>query len=76
MYSEGGITRNRWGVGRGPLSDILKTREHNVSETGRVSVLRCGDGDAAFVWGRNRISGSLVHLKTETNPVSEPCYAF
>jgi hypothetical protein len=33
------------GFGISPSSDILKAREHNVSETGSVSVLRWGGGD-------------------------------
>jgi hypothetical protein len=35
-------TRNYWVFGLCSLSGILKTREHNVSETGSVSVLRRG----------------------------------
>jgi hypothetical protein len=43
----------------GPSSDILKTRKHNVSETGSVSVLRCG--------GRQQQGRCLLpHLRTET----------
>jgi hypothetical protein len=33
-------TKNYWVFGLCPLSSILKTRKHNVSETGSVSVLR------------------------------------
>jgi hypothetical protein len=35
-------TRNYWVFGLCPSSGILKYREHNVSETGSVSVLRSG----------------------------------
>jgi hypothetical protein len=37
-------TRNYWVFGRCPSSGILKIREHNISETGSVSVLRWGGG--------------------------------
>jgi hypothetical protein len=33
-------TQNYWDFGLYPLSGIIKTREHDVSETGSVSVLR------------------------------------
>jgi hypothetical protein len=33
-------SQNYWGFGLCPSSCILKTREHTVSETGSVSVLR------------------------------------
>jgi hypothetical protein len=33
-------TQNYWGFGFCPLSSILETREHKVSETGFISVLR------------------------------------
>jgi hypothetical protein len=33
-------TQNYWGFGLCPLSGILEIKEHNVSETGPVSVLR------------------------------------
>jgi hypothetical protein len=36
-------TQNYWIFGFCPSSGILKTREHNVSETGSVSVLRKGE---------------------------------
>jgi hypothetical protein len=32
--------QNYWGFGLFPSSGILKTREHNVSEIGYVSILR------------------------------------
>jgi hypothetical protein len=32
-------TQNYWDFGLCPSSDILKTREHNVAETGSVSIL-------------------------------------
>jgi hypothetical protein len=34
------IIQNYWAPGLCPSSSILETREHNVSETGCVSVLR------------------------------------
>jgi hypothetical protein len=34
--------RNYWGVGLSPSSDILDNREHDVSETGSVFILRWG----------------------------------
>jgi hypothetical protein len=36
------ITQNYWVFGLNPSSGILKTREHNISENGPVSVLRRG----------------------------------
>jgi hypothetical protein len=36
-------TQNYWVFGLRPSSGILKTREHNVSGTGFVSVLRSGE---------------------------------
>jgi hypothetical protein len=36
-------TENRWVSGLYPLSIILNTKKHNVSETGSVSVLRLRD---------------------------------
>jgi hypothetical protein len=35
-------TQNYWVLGLSPLSSILETRKHNISETGSVSVLRWG----------------------------------
>jgi hypothetical protein len=40
-------TQNYWGFfffGLFPSSGILETTKHDVSETGSVSVLRCGGG--------------------------------
>jgi hypothetical protein len=34
--------QNYWDFGLFPSSGILGTRKHDVSETGSVSVLRCG----------------------------------
>jgi hypothetical protein len=34
------FTQNYWVFGLYPSSNILKTREHNISEAGSVSVLR------------------------------------
>jgi hypothetical protein len=48
-------TKNYWGFGHFPSSDILETRKHDVSETGSVSFLRC----------------LPPPLRTETYPVSE-----
>jgi hypothetical protein len=36
------LSQNYWVFGLSPSSGILKTREHNVSETASVSVFRCG----------------------------------
>jgi hypothetical protein len=33
-------SQNYWGFGLYPSPGVLKTREHNVKETGSVSVLR------------------------------------
>jgi hypothetical protein len=33
-------TQNYWVFGLCPLSAVLKTREHNISETGSISLLR------------------------------------
>jgi hypothetical protein len=38
--------QNYWGSGLCPLSGILKTRKHSVSETGSVSILRGREKDA------------------------------
>jgi hypothetical protein len=38
------------GFGLIPSSGILGTREHDVSETGSVSVLRCGKGIHLLSW--------------------------
>jgi hypothetical protein len=47
-----GFTQNYWVFGPRPSSGILKTRKHNVSETGSVSVL---------MWGGDTYSvGSLI----------------
>jgi hypothetical protein len=37
--------QNYWGFGLFPSSGILGTSKHDVSETGSVSVLRCGGGE-------------------------------
>jgi hypothetical protein len=66
-------------LGLCPLSGILETRKHNVLETGSVSVLRWR-GETPTQWlrlalskGPNRVGVSL-HLRTETDPVSETSY--
>jgi hypothetical protein len=41
--------QNHWGSGLCPSSGILKTRKHDVSETGSVSVLRWREGDTYSV---------------------------
>jgi hypothetical protein len=38
-------TQNYWVCGFYPSFGILATRKHNVSETGSVSILRCGGED-------------------------------
>jgi hypothetical protein len=37
-------TQNYWVFGLFPSSGILRIRKHDISETGSVSVLRCGGG--------------------------------
>jgi hypothetical protein len=37
-------TLNYWVFGLFPSSGILGTRKHDISETGSVSILRCGGG--------------------------------
>jgi hypothetical protein len=52
-------TGNYWGFGLCPSSGILKnTREHKVSETGSVSVLRRGEA-TTYV---SIISNNTVHV--------------
>jgi hypothetical protein len=50
-------TQNHWVIGIFPLSRILNTRKHNVSETDSVSVLSLGEGDLYSV-------GSLRESRT------------
>jgi hypothetical protein len=47
-------TRNYWVFGLTPLSSILKTREHNVSETGSVAF--SGEGGDTYSFGSLRNS--------------------
>jgi hypothetical protein len=42
-------TQNHWVSGLYTLSGILNTGKLNVSETGSVTVLRCGEGGAYSV---------------------------
>jgi hypothetical protein len=42
---------NYWVFGLCPSSGIQKTREHKVSETGSVSVLRWGRGETPTLFG-------------------------
>jgi hypothetical protein len=44
-------TQNDWVFGLCPLSSILATRKHNVSETPSVYVLRCGGWETPTVLG-------------------------
>jgi hypothetical protein len=72
-------TENYWAFGLCPSSDILETREHNVLETGSLSVLRRGGKtptllgplERAISKGRNRVGVFPPRLRTETDPVSE-----
>jgi hypothetical protein len=41
-------TQNYWFFGLFPSPGILETRKHDVSETGSVSVLRCGGDISQF----------------------------
>jgi hypothetical protein len=68
-------TQNYWVSGLCPLSGILNTRKHNVSETGPVSVLM-GVKETPTLLGPleranlNHWSSPLI-LRTETDLVSE-----
>jgi hypothetical protein len=42
-------TQNHWVFGLCPLSGILESRKHNISETGSVSVLGGGGGNTPTV---------------------------
>jgi hypothetical protein len=42
-------TQNYWVFGLFPLSGILENRKHDVSETGYVSIHRCGGKDTYSV---------------------------
>jgi hypothetical protein len=57
-------TQNYWVFGLFPSSGILETTKHNVSETGSVSVLRCG-------WKTSSQVGPLgrVNLNHRTTPL-------
>jgi hypothetical protein len=44
-------TQNYWVFWTFPVSGILETRKHDVSETGSVSVLRSSDWDLLFLRG-------------------------
>jgi hypothetical protein len=56
-----------------PSSGIYKTKNHNVSETGSISVLRWMGQDRPTQLGPlERASLSCpIHVRTETDPVSE-----
>jgi hypothetical protein len=41
--------KNYWAFGLSPSFDVLGNRKHDVSETGSVSVLRCGGEDTYSV---------------------------
>jgi hypothetical protein len=43
--------QNYWDFGLSPSSGILGNRKHDVSETGSVSVLRCGGGETSTQLG-------------------------
>jgi hypothetical protein len=74
-------TQNYWVYGLYPSSYILKNRKNIFSQTASVTVLRWGGRDTCSVgslryWSwlflrDNRISVSPLHLRTETEPVSE-----
>jgi hypothetical protein len=57
--------RNYWVFGHFPLSSILETRKHDVSETGAME-LPLSKG-----LNLSRCLPRPPHLKTETDPVSE-----
>jgi hypothetical protein len=57
-------TQDYWVFGLCPSSGILDTRKHDVSETGSVPVLRWRRGEDTYSVGP-------LHLRTETDPVSE-----
>jgi hypothetical protein len=42
--------QNYWVFGLCPSSSVVETRKHNISETGSVSVLRCGQGRHLLCW--------------------------
>jgi hypothetical protein len=58
-------TQNYWVFGLCPSSGTLGIIKHDVSETASVSVLRCMRGEDIYSFG------SLRHLRTETDTVSE-----
>jgi hypothetical protein len=55
-------TPEYWVSGICPLSGILNTGKHNVSETGSVSFIRCEGGDTYSVGHLER--ASLYHRTT------------
>jgi hypothetical protein len=38
------LAQNYWVFGLSPSPGIIANRKHNVSETGSISILRCGGG--------------------------------
>jgi hypothetical protein len=60
-------TQNYWVFGLFPLSGILGTRKHDVSETGSVSVFRCGEKDSTQLGSFDR--ANLNHWTSD--PVTE-----
>jgi hypothetical protein len=79
-------TPNYHVFGRCSSSDILKTREHNVLETGSLSILSWRGETPALLdlleranlqglmltlSNRYNRAGIPIHLRTETDPVSE-----
>jgi hypothetical protein len=54
-------TQNHWVCGLCPSSGVSKSRNHSVSETGTVSVLARGEGDACSV-------GSLRESQPQSLP--------
>jgi hypothetical protein len=54
------LVQNYWGSGLCPSSGIIKTRKHNILETGSDSILRRREEDTYSVWlalskGPNRV---------------------
>jgi hypothetical protein len=60
--------QNYWAFRLCPSSNIIKSRKHNISEIGSVSVL--GEGEMPAVLGLLE-RANLNHLRMESDPVSK-----
>jgi hypothetical protein len=60
--------QNHWVFGLRSSSDILETSEHNVSETGSVSVLRCGGKDTYSVGSLRKSKGKAIPVTGREGP--------